>query len=307
MTTGLTNGHAPPAPDDPTPGETRVVRLAASGDKVKEWELVLASAEIPSRVDGTSAGFALSVAAEDIERAGALIDAFEVENRRADEPPWQPTQRFAQTTAGLLMASAIFAFYAISGPAAGASLWVRAGSANAERILNGEPWRVVTALMLHVDPAHLIANTVSGAIFATAVCRIVGPGLGAVLILLSGAGGNWLNAVLRGPGHTSVGASTAILGAVGILAGVEAVRILRLGARRGRAWLPLAASLALLALVGSDRRADLLAHFFGFVWGVGLGVAAATVLERPPQDREQRLLAIAAWVLVAGCWVMAVG
>src|SRR5438132_399884 len=80
--------------------------------------------------------------------------------------------------------------------------------------------------------------------------RLLGPGLGTWLVLLAGAGGNALNAWVHVAHHTSIGASTAVFGALGILGGLQFGRL----RGRRRAWLALAATLALLALVGSDER-----------------------------------------------------
>src|SRR5262249_61517564 len=107
------------------------------------------------------------------------------------------------------MAIVLVVAYLFSGPRESASAAFHAGSADSERIVAGEPWRTVTALTLHADLSHLVANVTAGALLATAVCRIVGGGLGAALIVLAGAAGNGLNPLLPGPPHRSIGASTA--------------------------------------------------------------------------------------------------
>jgi membrane associated rhomboid family serine protease len=128
---------------------------------------------------------------------------------------------------------------------------------------------------------------------------IVGPGVGAWLLLASGAAGNWITAFVHGTAHRAVGASTAIFGGIGALVGLSIVR------RRRRAWVPLAAGLALLGLLGTSERADLLAHFFGFVTGVagGLVTAPLPTLRSRPAQFALALLALAA---VGGCWLLAI-
>jgi membrane associated rhomboid family serine protease len=120
-----------------------------------------------------------------------------------------------------------------------------------------------------------------------------------VVLILSGTIGNWVTAVMHGTGHRAVGASTSVFGGVGALVGLAIVR------GRHRAWVPLAAGLALLGLLGTSERADLLAHFFGFVAGV---TAGAVVAPFPPVRSRplQWLLALAALVAVVGCWLLAV-
>jgi rhomboid protease GluP len=51
-----------------------------------------------------------------------------------------------------------------------------------------------------------------------AACDQLGPGVGLWLVLLAGTAGNALTAVAYGTQHNSVGASTAMFGAIGILA-----------------------------------------------------------------------------------------
>lgn len=203
------------------------------------------------------------------------------------------------------MAAALVVAYVATGPRAQAGAAFRAGSADAERILSGELWRAVTALTLHADLSHLVANATAGAFLATAVCRTLGGGLGAALIVVAGAGGNLLNAALNGRPHVSVGASTAVLGAVGLLSGLAFARTRRRRRQRGRAWLPLAAGLALLGMLGADPRTDLGAHLCGFGVGVGLGALSGWLLPAVPGRGPQRALAAAALVAVTGAWWLA--
>ncbi len=204
-----------------------------------------------------------------------------------------------------MMAGAIVLAYLATGPRAEGGAAFRVGAADAGRILAGEPWRTATALTLHADVAHLVANAVAGAFLATAVCRTLGGGLGAALIVAAGVAGNALNAIVRGPPHVSVGASTAVLGAVGLLSGLAFARTRRAVRSRGRAWLPLAAGLALLGMLGADPRSDLGAHAFGFAAGVVLGALAGWTLGAAPGPAAQRVLASAALAAVAAAWWLA--
>src|SRR5207247_4253997 len=91
-----------------------------------------------------------------------------------------------------------------------------------------------------------------------AVSHQLGPGVGLCVLLFAGAGGNALTAVAHGAHHDSVGASTAMFGAIGILG---ATRVVSRGRRRAArtSWMVVAASLALLALLGTSPGSDLLA------------------------------------------------
>ena len=105
--------------------------------------------------------------------------------------------------------------------------WFERGSADADRILHGELWRTVTALTLHADLAHVLSNAIGITVFLGALSSIMGPGLSSALVLLAGAGGNLANALIHGSSHVSIGASTSVFGAVGMLGGLGL-------ARRGR-------------------------------------------------------------------------
>ena len=273
--------------------DERAIWSAGAAD-VEEASLVLAAVGIPHRVERAAFRWRLVVADADAERAAAALAAYEAERRRA--PSDVPDERGAAWS-GVVVAVLLLAFHALAGPR-----WMDAGAAMAGRIRAGEVWRTVTALTLHADGPHVLSNAVACVVFVTAVARLLGPGVGGWLILLAGAGGNALNALVQRPGHDSVGASTAIFGAIGILGGLQ------FGRKRGerRAWLALGASLALLAMLGAGERVDLLAHLWGLVVGLVLGVAAAAVAPVAPAGRAvQWPLAAVALATVAGAWAVA--
>ena len=279
--------------------DEHTLRSAPGRRAVEEWALVLAAAGIAHRVARSTEGWRLVVAAHDAERSVAALDAYDAERRNA--APGEEAPEYGPTYAGLIVAVLLVAFYVVTGPADSDGAWARAGSATAELILRGQGWRVVTALTLHANAAHLLGNAVACAVFLTAVGRALGPGLGGWLVLAAGAGGNLLNAFLHRAHHSAVGASTAVFGAIGLLGGLQFGRKRR---RRG-AWLPVAGSLALLAMLGSDREADIVAHLFGLLVGGVLGVAAAVLVERPPGRPAQWVLACGALAAIAGSWLVA--
>jgi len=203
---------------------------------------------------------------------------------------------------GVYVALVLIGFFAITGSRADHSEWFQHGSADATRMMAGEWWRAVTALTLHADAPHLLGNALASALLVTAVCQQLGPGVGLWLLLLAGAGGNALTATVHGPGHVSVGASTAIFGAVGILAGLRIVTPGRVGSTPRKWWIVAAAALALLALLGTGPTSDLLAHLFGLLVGGALGLVAAFTIRGLPTAPVQWLLVVAAGAAVAGAW-----
>ncbi len=207
-------------------------------------------------------------------------------------------------TAGLVSAL-LLAFFAVTGPRNASTRWFEVGSADSTLILAGELWRSVTALCLHADVGHVVANALFGALFLTAVSTGFGPGLGIALTLLAGAAGNVANAIFQGTDHVSVGASTAVFGAVGLLAGRAAADRLRKGGNRVAIWIPAAAGLALIAMLGTGARTDIWAHLLGFLMGGFLGMPAGLAWPNRPGLRFQTAALAAAAVAMLWCWRLA--
>jgi rhomboid protease GluP len=282
------------------------LRVARNRELVEEWALVLAAEDLSPSVRPAAEGFALSVPAHQAERAESALSAYESENPDREPRGGEPPLASGRAYAGLAVAGALLAFFLVTGPRDPAVPWFQRGSADAERILLGELWRTVTALTLHADFGHALANALSGALFLGAVCVALGPGFGCALVLLSGAGGNLINAIFQGSHHSSVGASTAVFGAVGVLSGLALARRWRRETRGRRAWMPIAAGLAILAMLGTaGARVDLWAHLFGLLVGVALAIPVGFALPHPPGRRTQWFLAATAAAVVLHCWTLA--
>jgi rhomboid protease GluP len=277
-------------------------------DQVREWALVLDAEDIPYHIAREpEGGWTLVVSPEDMARTAVALSAYHDENvalvSAAADPP--PARIRGAPYFGLVVSALLAGFFLVTGPRMGDAPWFARGAGNAEAFLAGETWRAVTALTLHADGGHILANALVGALFFGAVFGLFGPGVGLWLILLSGAGGNLINMWIRGPGYSGVGASTAVFGAVGILAGAQFARRRRPGVDRGRALVPVLAGLGLLLLLGSSPETDVLAHAFGFLVGVGIGFAARRAIRRPLGPVLQWSLAAAAIAAVVACWMLA--
>jgi membrane associated rhomboid family serine protease len=234
------------------------------------------------------------------------------ESEESERPPARtllPAEKvptFPLFLGGWLLATS-FLVQQLAGPR-----WLERGSAEGHAILHGEWWRTITALTLHADGPHIVANLATGLLFAAFVGARLGGGLGWLAILLSGALGNTLNAwTYRADSHDSIGASTACFGALGILVGAELFA--RWSAPHQRnTWqliLPIGAGLALLAYLGvgeEGKNIDYMAHGWGFAVGLLEGVLAMALHLKESLPRwGQRVAGTATLLLLAVCWSLA--
>jgi membrane associated rhomboid family serine protease len=274
--------------DDPMAGLVALGPVP-SERKVRDWALVLQSMSIWHVIRRSHAGWVLLVRDADYAASAESIDRYEAENRDWPPRPTRERARHAPSPVIPLVFAALVAFFLVTGPASSGSIWFTRGVAVSSQVLGGEPWRAVTALTLHADALHVLGNAVSGTVFASAVQRRIGGGGAALAVLASGVLGNVANAVyhrIGGGDHGSLGASTAIFGAIGLLAATQLV-LHRADPERKRSWMDIAAPIvggfALLGALGSGDgggRTDLGAHLFGLLAGILIGLAVALPLRR---------------------------
>ncbi|HYB12978.1 MAG TPA: rhomboid family intramembrane serine protease [Myxococcota bacterium] len=284
-----------------------IVRLAPDRRTAEEWVLVLVAEGIEAGLTAVDGGIAVTAGAADVANGRRLLDAWERENRLARaEAEIPPTQEWGPTSFGVILAGALVLFFLYTGAHDPDLFWFARGSARSASILRGEYWRTITALTLHADLLHVAANAAACALFVTALARALGPGLASALLVGAGACANALTALVRGPGHDSLGASTAVFAAVGALASLSVGR--RRRGRRNRRWqdfAPFAAGLGLLAMLGTAPEADYLAHLFGLGCGALLGGGVAWFLRQPPRPLAQAAWAAGAAAAVAAAWLRA--
>ncbi len=283
-----------------------------SRNQARLWALVLEARGLPCHLEHQAGLWRLRVPKAEQEDALVELRHYEAENRHW--PPPQalsvPLKKNSLFTLSLLLLLGIF--HNLTQPAisdlAGLRIdWLSLGNADAGAIRAGQWWRIVTALTLHTGGLHLFGNLIIGGFFIDRLNRELGIGRGWFLILATGVLGNLCNALLQPGDHRAVGLSTAIFGAVAILA-VRSARHHR--HRLQRRWpLPLAAALALLGLLGSSgERTDLGSHLWGFVAGLGIGWLSTLVWPGGQKlSRRSNLLAgLNAMALVIGAWFAAV-
>ncbi len=279
--------------------------------KARQWALVLEARGIPFRLERSGDAPQLLVPAA--YRAAAIEELvlFEEENR--DWPPVPPAAPpFADNTLVTLSNLLLFALFhnlirlGVWWPGEAMPAWMAIGSADSELILNGQWWRLVTALTLHANSLHLLGNLAIGGIFIVFLCRYLGSGLGWALLLCAGVLGNLVNAVLQPLDHSSVGSSTLVFGAVGLLASLNISRHRR---QTWKQWfLPFAGAVALLALLGTEgERTDLGAHLCGFMVGAAMGLPAGYLVGKRgrPGRLPDMMLSLFSASVVAASWMMA--
>jgi membrane associated rhomboid family serine protease len=279
---------------------------------IRQCALVLDSRAVPCLIEVHDGRWCLLVPSEQYETAMHELRCYHRNNRNWPPPVPKGHPLFENTLATISVLILLATFHnltriEISLPGLSIPDWVDIGNAQAAKILDGQWWRLVTALTLHADWVHLSSNLAIGGIFVIFLCRELGSGLAWSLLLSAGALGNLVNAFVQPPGHSSVGASTAVFGAVGILASLSLVRYRHHVRRR---WLlPVAAALALLAILGTEgKNTDLGAHLFGFIYGSFLGLITEYLIGRRgcPGPVLNALLAMMSVAAVVGAWWAAI-
>ena len=247
----------------------------------QEHGLVILAMGKPCWVLALPAGFGLFAETDDLSAIRSEISAYEAESllpppRRA---PDDEAFRFPAGWAALaIWAVALIASFAwqIEHPS-----WTERGcSSSIGLVERHEWWRPVTSMFLHSDTAHLAGNLLGGAFFGTLVARSVGSLRGWPMILASGALGNALTSLTNWPEpFESIGASTAVFGALGILSGLGFASLLRhrLHLSPARVAAPVLGGVVVLGLMGGgapDGRTDVLGHVLGFASGLVFGFLA---------------------------------
>lgn len=274
-----------------------------------ERSLVLDAVDIPHEILEGEAGYAIAVPGALLERARLELAEYARENLRArpSRPPSRPV--YQNAVPGLCV---YFAVLLLVAWAAGTSLfgkdWVAAGRVDGELLRQGELWRLVTAQTLHGSLKHLLGNLGFGALFGLFAGRLLGSGVAWLVIVLAACVANEINALLLDSSHRSIGASTAVFAALGIVAAyVWMSRFMAQDRWPYRAG-PIVGGLALLAFTGTgDANTDIGAHLMGFLFGF----AAGAVLARSRLSLDHRALqtvaAATAIALVIGGWSVALG
>lgn len=286
--------------EEPEPADLVDVGMYATATEGFERGLVALAMGTRYWLEPYAGGYRLRVEAAQAADVAVQLAKFEREN--AHWPPRPEMVRHANEARSTELFTPLLWVGAVVGGYAAQARWPQWSAEGAldpmKMFEAGELWRAGTALFLHADPAHLVANAISGFFAFAAVLTTLGRARGWWTIAATAVIGNLAAAALQiGVPYRSVGASTAVFAALGVLAG-RAVRVSAAGRRRGRenwiraAFLPLGTGIAVLGLFGAgDQRVDVLAHLTGFIAGVVGGLLAGSRPTEARQDQAQAAFA----------------
>jgi rhomboid protease GluP len=284
-----------------------IARSAARAPLV-ELGLVLTAVAIDHEIEFDGHEWCLKVQDADVAAAREELGSYRRENQ--PQPDHASSLRAPNVDSGWLGVFAylltIWALPSLEAASAFGWNWREAGVMHAGAVADGQWWRTVTALTLHGDIAHLVGNSLFGAVFGLFVGRYLGSGAGWLLVLLGGAVGNGVNALIQPDVFRSVGASTATFAALALVGSF----VWRRGYMRGWDWrrrfAPVFGGIALLAYTGfGGENTDVMAHLTGFASGFLLGLIAASLDLRRLGVSGQALCGLAAVGLIVWAWALA--
>lgn len=273
-------------------------------EQLHAYCLVLDAYKLTYVTDHTAGGGRIWVEQDIYQPARDLVERYIAENPETTDQTLLSDTQMNKTYSAVWICLVLSAAHWIIHSANHVDRIIDAYGASADRILHGEVYRAATALMIHADLPHLVGNLAGIALLGTLVCTITGAGVGWLLILLSGISGNLVNALFFQHSHLSIGASTAVFGALGFLAAFQFQRKRRSNSRvqRKRAWLPLAGGLALLGFLGTGGHTDLMAHLFGMLAGICFGVLYGRLWMPHIREKHQIYCMAATVIITALSW-----
>ena len=302
----------PPSTLEPDPSLPLIVDIAqyVRLKEARERGLALSARGITHSIGREGNLWLLRVAALDVTAALEELQAYDAELKGAEAlPPEEPAVplRFWSLPLVALVVVGGAVLQAERGAA-----WLELGVLSAQKVVEqGQWWRIVTALTLHGDVPHVLANVWVGLLFGGLLVPAFGQGVSWLAVLAAGAAGNALTALAYWPQeHRSLGASTAVFGALGLLVGDALWLLLR--RRAGRSWwkwmLPLGAGLSLLAFLGTGEgkaSVDVMAHLWGFAAGLPLGFGVSVLRPAHAPAPLQFACGACAGLALAGAWAWA--
>jgi membrane associated rhomboid family serine protease len=172
-----------------------------------------------------------------------------------------------------------------------------AGILDSEKVRQGQWWRLWTAITLHQNVPHLMANATTGFILMGLAMARYGAGVALLAAFVAGAVGNVASLLLYSQPHQSLGASGMVMGALGLVT-VQSFSFWRKYPFGRRLFFrAFGAGVLILALIGFSPESDMVAHVGGFIagaiFGCGLGFVAPARLQRGPANAAALLALVA--------------
>lgn len=286
--------------------DLRVVFESMNRQSCADRALVLSSLQIPHKLVDDHESCALVVPASHSARAIRELHLYDEENPPSHRIPVR-TIEYQDALPGLVAYVLVVCLVAgMAGYSFFDLNWLAAGRIDGELVRKGELWRLVTALTLHSGLKHLLGNIVFGIFFGLFAGRLLGSGVAWLTIIIAAALGNAVNLMLLDPMHRSIGASTAVFAALGLVAGyVWQGRLMRQDHWSNR-YGPIIGGLALLMYTGTgDSNTDVGAHLLGFVCGFAAGMILIKAEPLPKGARSQLIAGGTALALVMISWITA--
>ena len=258
---------APQPPEEEL--EPTEVRISEGGYKqIRDESLVLLSQGITHRLDHSPDGpFQIFVDLDDQKRARFQIRLYHREN-----PPREPTEplplKASLQPIWVLLVPAAVTLVQFSGIIPGIE---GEGLSDADKVMNGQWWRCITALTLHGDSRHLGGNLLTGYLVLSMMSYRISLAKVVPFLAVSSALANFCVAATVQSNFRSLGFSTFVFAAIGALSVMEFRLMPKESHGMLRRFAPLCGAASLATFVGLGEHADILAHLYGFIAGLLCG------------------------------------
>ena len=259
-------------------GESRYL-ATPSLETAKEWSLVLISQGIETviRKEEEPGGYFIEISLKEEWKALDVLRRFLVENRHtpADEvavgdyPLFHP----GSLLWGLFLTLIFYTDNSLGGNLKQHGMMV------AKEVQSGEWWRLFTAIMLHGDLLHLIANFSFGFIFLGIAMGRFGSAYATWFSLAGGAAANAGALYMYPDSYRSLGASGMIMACLGMITLQNWGTIRNRSNSLHRIFPPLCAGILLFVLTGFSPESDVIVHSLGYLAGLGLGLFLSFIPE----------------------------
>lgn len=265
-----------------------------SAARRRDCILILSARKIPWRLVQTGRREHIFVPAMYEKLARRELEQYHAENRPKPPPPPITLHKYWQWAPLYLLPLLLFHAWQPFG-------WGSLGSLQGPAVLLRHEWaRIGTSLTLHADWGHVTGNVFFGSLFLCVLARLCGTGRAWLLAFAGGMLGNVISVCIHSLAYASVGFSTAVFATLGALAGIYICQ------KHEKLYLPLAAALALLAMLGTEgARTDYAAHLCGLAAGLCLGILQGIAQRRHWPEPPQWTAGLIAIALPLICWQIA--